>query len=811
MRREVRIRRLTLVVLLCCAWCGGIGTHAEERRDEDRTAAGEQGADKQADVLAGHSYHGEVFNEGPRQSAYLMAGTGRVHLPITTENERVQKFFDQGVGQLHGFWYFEAERSFRQAAAIEPGCAMAYWGMAMANHENEKRARGFIDEAIERREGISRREQLWIDGYAAYLKGDSKDNKQRRREYIRSLEAILHEFPEDLEAKAFLVVRLWQFDGDLPISSHQAVDALLDQIFAVEPMHPAHHYRIHLWDNEKPERALGSAARSGQSSPSIAHMWHMGGHIYSRLERYADSAWQQEASARVDHAQMMRDRVLPDQIHNFAHNNEWLIRNLSHIGRIHAAVDLARNMIELPRHPRYNTLERRGNSSSYGRRRLLEVLERYEMWHDLIGLCQTMYLEPTDVPEERIEHHRALGVAHHGAVNLGQLVEQITALEELRGREAQEKLAAAEEAEKKVREEESKKDEETNEERSGDDEDQEGDNRKKDDDRTPLEEKLRKARESAEREVDRRIKRIEAVLAELRALEALLIGAHQLAGERLGEVKGLSKERLALLYLQAGDAEKAEKLAGEAVKAAPKEVVPLAVRAWVLHTIGERKQAAEAFAELRENSAHIDLDAPVFQRLQPLVRELGIDLNWKLAVEPPGDVGDRPDLDSLGPFRWQPPPAPAWRLPGAGEQQVALEDYRCHPVIVIFYLGHGCLHCVEQLQAFAPKTADFEKQGISLVAISTDPLGELTSSRALFEAETKFPFPLVSDAKMEVFRKYRAFDDFENQPLHGTYLVDADGRVLWQDISYEPFTDPEFLLEEARRLLATHVGRVGAF
>ena len=45
-------------------------------------------------------------------------------------------------------------------------------------------------------------------------------------------------------------------------------------------------------------------------------MWHMPGHILSRLKRYHDAAWQQEASARVDHAHMMRDRVMPDRIHN---------------------------------------------------------------------------------------------------------------------------------------------------------------------------------------------------------------------------------------------------------------------------------------------------------------------------------------------------------------------------------------------------------------------------------------------------------------------------------------------------------------
>src|SRR5437899_5475303 len=66
---------------------------------------------------AGHSLHGEAFNEGPRQRARLIPGTGKVELKITSKSHKAQKFFNQGVGQLHGFWYFEAERSFRQVAA----------------------------------------------------------------------------------------------------------------------------------------------------------------------------------------------------------------------------------------------------------------------------------------------------------------------------------------------------------------------------------------------------------------------------------------------------------------------------------------------------------------------------------------------------------------------------------------------------------------------------------------------------------------------------------------------------------------------
>src|SRR5690349_12293600 len=84
-------------------------------------------------IEAGHSLHGEAFDEGPRQSARLIPGTGKVKLKIKTRSSDAQAFFNQGVGQLHGFWYFEAERSFRQAAFLDTNCAMAYWGMAMAN------------------------------------------------------------------------------------------------------------------------------------------------------------------------------------------------------------------------------------------------------------------------------------------------------------------------------------------------------------------------------------------------------------------------------------------------------------------------------------------------------------------------------------------------------------------------------------------------------------------------------------------------------------------------------------------------------
>lgn len=688
---------------------------------------------KKSNIPAGHSAHGEVFNEGPRQKAYLMDGTGKVHFPITTRVPLAQQFFDQGIGQLHGFWYFEAERSFRQVALLDPDGAMAYWGMAMANIDNPNRAKGFIQKAVEKRPNASRREQLWIDGLAAYLQTKG-DKKQLQRQYLRSLENILHEFPDELEAKAFLVVRIWQFKADLPISSHQAVDALLDQIFAVHPTHPAHHYRIHLWDGEKASRALGSAACCGRSAPGIAHMWHMSGHIYSSLHRYADAAWDQEASARVDHAHMIRDRVLPGQIHNYAHNQEWLIRNWSYLGRFRDAVALAENQIELPRHPKYNNATKAGGSAFQGRTRLLDVLRRYEQWDQLLALADTMYLEPTERAAEQISRFHAIGRAHANKGDVVKLAEMIVALD---GRKETDKAA-----------------------------------------RTAL----------------------ANALWELHGYEAFLAGDHRLGLQQLA--KSLDKTDLARLHLQIGDKQKAEELARQAVAAAPHQVVPLAMHIETLHALGKTKEAADAFARLRQLGAHIDnLELPPFQRLAPIAQALSLPPDWRLLPRFSPDRGERPTLADLGPLHWQPAPAPSWELPDGTDKPVSLAQYKGRPVVLLFYLGHGCLHCVEQLNHFAPKTREFADAGIGLLAISTDTLDDLKKSQAKYRDKGEFPFPLLSDAKRDVFKTYRCFDDFENQPLHGTFLIDAQGLVRWQDIGYQPFDDPAFLLAEAKRLL----------
>lgn len=780
MRYPLNLSLLPLVMLFCVSFTFA----AEESVNQDQPAP-------ESEILAGHSSHGESFNEGPRQAAYLMSGTGNVHFPATCSNELVQKYIDQGVGQLHGFWYFESERSFRQAASIDPECAIAYWGMAMSNRGNEDRARGFIDEAVKRKGKVTERERMYIEAMDRFFKkaekkekdkgeekkeeADSKQDsdyeKKRRQTLVKNYEEILHKFPEDIEAKAFLGLAIYENKSKgIPISSYYATDALLNDILAVNPLHPCHHFRIHLWDYERPENALNSAARCGASAPAIAHMWHMSGHIYSRLKRYHDAVWQQEASARTDHAYMMRDYVLPDQIHNFAHNNEWLIRNLIHIGRTSDAIDLAKNMIDLPRHPKYNVLSKNG-STKYGRMRLMQTLSTFQLWEQALALSDSRYLEPTDVEAEQLKRNVLLATAMYATGRATEGSDILTTLKQDLATLKAEQSAAGDAAAAKAKEE------------------------KKDD------KAQKEAKERAERGFGSKVRPLESAIHELEGHLHLAHAAYADAATSFGKVSSFDKGWLAMVQCLAGDKEKAIETVNKEVSRHKNETAPLAWQVAVLWEAGEQEKAKAAFEKLRQMSSVIDLKAPLFQKLEPIALELGFEKDWRLPREIPADFGERPELAELGPFRWAPGKAAAFTLLDHQSQPHSLSDYSGRPVVVIFYLGFGCLHCAEQLQAFAPMAEKFNAAGIDLIAVSTDNMTDLKLSQENYGTE-KFPFPLVSNSDLDIFKKYRCYDDFEQKTLHGTFLIDAEGLIRWQDISYEPFMDAKFLLGESQRLLS---------
>ena len=117
-------------------------------------------------------------------------------------------------------------------------------------------------------------------------------------------------------------------------------------------------------------------------------------------------------AARIDHAHMQQWFLLPDQIHNYAHNNEWLSRNFANLGKVRASIDMAKSLLTNPRHPKINSPGKKG-SYRYGRKALINFLEKAELWQEALETCNSPWLEKLSKPEDDLTRLRLLGVAQY--------------------------------------------------------------------------------------------------------------------------------------------------------------------------------------------------------------------------------------------------------------------------------------------------------------------------------------------------------------------------------------------------------------
>ena len=157
------------------------------------------------------------------------------------------------------------------------------------------------------------------------------------------------------------------------------------------------------------------------------------------------------------------------------------------------------------------------------------------------------------------------------------------------------------------------------------------------------------------------------------------------------------------------------------------------------------------------------------------------------------------DLSTLGPLTWAPYAAEPFTVTDLQGKPWSLADHKGRNVVLLFFLGGKCAHCMQQLQVFGKEIEALKALNTDLVAVSTDDLDATKALQANPDG-IKFPMPLLPDPKLDVFKSYHAFDDFEGHPLHGTFLIDAQGDVRYQRISADPFLDVDFIKTEAARI-----------
>ena len=222
-----------------------------------------------------------------------------------------QKVFKHAVWTLHSFWYREALKEFTAIAAAEPGCAMAYWGIAMSHwyplwYPPPPAELKAGSEAVAKAMAAptkTPREADYIAAIAAFYRDNDKlDHQTRAVAYEKAMEQVYRRYPDDREAAVFyaLALNASALKTDKTLANQKKAAEILNKIWKEEPTHPGVvHYLIH--SDNSPQLAaagLNAAICYAKIAPDVPHALHMPSHIFTRL-----GMWQQSIdSNRAAHA-----------------------------------------------------------------------------------------------------------------------------------------------------------------------------------------------------------------------------------------------------------------------------------------------------------------------------------------------------------------------------------------------------------------------------------------------------------------------------------------------------------------------------
>lgn len=228
-------------------------------------------------------------------------GIGEVDFP-TSCSEEVQPDFNHALALLHHMMYVQAADAFKEISREEPGCAMAYWGLAMASFHPlwappPPGAVATGTEAIGKAQSLrapTERERAYIDAAAAFFRDWSKDTHlQKLRAWSDAQQQVFERHPQDEDAGALYALSLVATApaDDRQYRQQRRAGRLLQKLRERAPQHPAvYHYLIHAYDNPALARdALQVARDYDKIAPEVPHALHMPSHIFVRLGIWPDT------------------------------------------------------------------------------------------------------------------------------------------------------------------------------------------------------------------------------------------------------------------------------------------------------------------------------------------------------------------------------------------------------------------------------------------------------------------------------------------------------------------------------------------
>ena len=332
----------------------------------------------------------------------VLDGLGGHHRKVSTTSPEAQRWFDQGLALAFAFNHDEAERSFNEAARLDPKCAMAHWGAALVNGphinkpamdpERSERAFAAWKRADSESAAATPVERALIAALGRrYAWPAPADRIPLDRAYADAMREVHKNFPADADvaalfAEALMDLRpwdLWTKDGQ-PRPETPEIGAVLERALALSPAHPlALHLTIHAWEaSPTPERALPAADTLRSLAPGLGHLVHMPAHIDARLGRWADAIEANRRAEAVDRAYRARSPKQGFYRLYMAHNPHFLAWAAMMEGRYELAMKAAQDLIAaVPT----ESIENQGALVDGFMTIALEVMIRFGKWQEILA------------------------------------------------------------------------------------------------------------------------------------------------------------------------------------------------------------------------------------------------------------------------------------------------------------------------------------------------------------------------------------------------------------------------------------------
>lgn len=282
---------------------------------------------------------------------------GKVEFPVSCA---AKAEFNRAVALLHSFWFLPANQAFRDIAAKEPGCAMAWWGVAMVTLGNPLAGapspQGLMTglDAVDRAKAAgakTERERDYIAAIDLFYRGSGTiPHRQRAVAYEQAMERLAAKYPHDIEAKIFyaLALNITLDPTDKSYKNQLKAAAMLELAFAAQPEHPGvAHYLIHSYDFPPiAHKGLSAAQRYAKIAPDSPHALHMPSHIFTRVGYWKESIESNRASA----ATAMKEYAAQPTgaaVSNAYHGYDYMAYAHLQLGQDRAAKALAEEIVKI--------------------------------------------------------------------------------------------------------------------------------------------------------------------------------------------------------------------------------------------------------------------------------------------------------------------------------------------------------------------------------------------------------------------------------------------------------------------------------